>query len=156
MENWQLALVILAAVFVGALIPLLIMIAIAFYRAGRAIAEIGARMTRTLTQVETISGRVETLSRGLKGGENDLADLLKSVGDLARGVERNMKIINVISTIMASVGPAVAAFVKTRFPAENTGTPPTPDAVAVPDNGTPPPPSDVPAETTPDTDQGRK
>ena len=156
MENWQLTLVILGSVFLGGLIPLLIMTAIAFYRAGRAIAEVGARLAPTLTQVETISDRVEVLSRGFKGGETDIADLLKSVGDLARGLEQNMKIINVISTILASVGPAAAAYIKTRFPAENTGKPPTPDAVAVPGNVTPPTPSDVPPETTPDADQGRK
>ena len=143
MENWQLTLVILASVFVGALIPMLIMIAIAFYRAGREIAEIGARLTRTLTQLETISDRVEMLSRGFKGGETNIADLLTSVGDLARGLERNMKIINIFSAIMASVGPAIAAFLKTRFPAEETGKPLTPDVIAVPENGPPPPPSDV-------------
>jgi len=141
MENWQLTLVILASVFVGALIPLFIMIAIAFYRAGREMAEIGARLTRTLTQVETVSDRVEVLSRGFKGGETNIADLLTSVGDLARGLERNMKIINIFSAIMASVGPAIAAYVKTRFPAEETGKSLTPDVTAVPGNGSPPSPS---------------
>jgi len=150
MENWQLTLVILASVLVGALIPMLIMMAIAFYRAGREIAEIGARLTRTLTQVETISDRVEMLSRGFKGGETNIADLLTSVGDLARGLERNMKIINIFSTILASVGPAIAAFVKTRFPAEETGKPPTPDVIAVPENGPPPSLSAESPETTVD------
>jgi len=144
MENWQLTLVILASVFVGALIPLLIMIAIAFHRAGREIAEIGARLTRTLTQFETISDRVEMLSRGFKGGETNIADLLTSVGDLARGLERNMKIINIFSAIMASIGPAIAAFVKTRFPVEETGKPITP----APENGPPPSPSAVSPGTT--------
>ena len=138
MENWQLTLIILASVFVGALIPLLIMITIAFYRAGREIAEIGARLTQTVTQFEIVSDRVEVLSRGFKGGETNIADLLTSVGNLARGLERNMKIINIFSAIMASVGPAVAALVKTRFPEEETGKPLAPDVVAVPEDGPPP------------------
>jgi len=150
MENWQLTLVILASVFVGALIPLFIMIAIAFYRAGREIAEIGARLKRTLTQVEIISDRVEILSRGFKGGETNIADLLASVGHLAHGLERNTKIINIVSTIMASVGTAIAAFVKTQYPAEETGKPLTPDVAAVPENGPPPSPSAVSPETTQD------
>ena len=144
MENWQLTLVILASVFVGALIPLLIMGAVALYRASRAIAEIAAQLKRTLTQVEVISDRVEVLTRGFKDGEANIADLLTSVGDLARGLERNMKIINIFSAIMASVGPAIAAFLKTRFPVEETGKPPTP----APENGPPPSPSAVSPGTT--------
>ncbi|RJO66291.1 MAG: hypothetical protein C4523_13025 [Myxococcales bacterium] len=138
MENWQLTLVILASVFVGALIPLLIMIAITFYRTGREIVEVSARLRRTLTQVETVSDRLEVLSRGFKGGEKDIADLMASLGTLARGLEQNMKIINIFSAIMAAVGPVVAAFIKTRFPAEETGRPPEPDAATAPENGPPP------------------
>jgi hypothetical protein len=115
MENWQLTVVILASVFVGVLIPALIMMAIAFYRAGREIADIGARLKRTLSQFEIITDRVEVLSRGLKGGEQDIADLLRSTGQLAHGLERNMRIINIFSTIVASAGVALATFAKTRF-----------------------------------------
>jgi hypothetical protein len=135
MENWQLTLVILVSVFVGALIPLLVMTTIAIYRAGREIAEIGTRLKRTLNQFEIISDRVEMLSRGFKGGETNIADFLTSVGNLANGLERNMKIINIFSTIIASVGTAIAAFLKTRFPKEETGNPLAPDGVEVPENG---------------------
>jgi hypothetical protein len=148
MENWQLTLVILASVLVGALIPLLVMVAIASYRAGREIAEIGARLKRTLTQVEIISDRVEILSRGFKGGETDIADLLTSVGHVARGLEQNMKFINIFSTIMASVGTAISAWVKTRLPVDETGMPLTPAVTKVPENGSSPSPSAVsPGET---------
>jgi len=150
MENWQLTLVILASVFVGALIPLLVMLAIALYRVGREIAEIGARLRRTLTQVETVSDRIEVLSRGFKGGETNIADLLTSVGTLARGLERNMKIIGVFSAIMASLGPVIAAFVKSWFPGEETEKPPTPDVAAVPESGPPPSPSAVSPEANMD------
>jgi len=150
MENWQLTIIILASVCVGALIPLFIMIAIAFYRAGREIAEIGARLTRTLTQVEIVSDRFEVLSRGFKGGETDIADLLTSVGRVARALEQNMKFINIFSTIMASVGTAVSAFVKTRSPAEETGKPFTPDVIKVPENEPFPSPFAVSPDATRD------
>ncbi|MDD5224851.1 MAG: hypothetical protein PHE84_12775 [bacterium] len=148
MDNGQLTLVILASVFVGALIPLLIMIAIAFYRAGKKMAEIGAQLTRILARFETISDRVEVLSRGFQGGETSIADLLASIGNLARGLERNMKIINIFSTIMASVGTAIAAFIKTRSPGEETGKAPGPEVNAVPENGPPPSPSAASPEAT--------
>ncbi len=115
MENWQLILVILASVLVGVSIPLIIMMTIAFYRLGREIAEIGARLRRTLTKCEIISERVEIVSRGLKGGENNIADLLATAGNLAHGIDRNMRVINIFSTISTSIGMAIAAFVKKRW-----------------------------------------
>jgi hypothetical protein len=148
MENWQLTLVILASVFFGALIPLFVMITMAFYRAGREIAEIGAQMKRTMTRVEMISDRVEILSRGFEGGEKDIAALLTSAGRIARGLEQNMKFVNIFSTIMASVATAVSALVKTRVPGEETGKPITPATIKVPENGTSPSPSAVSSEVT--------
>ncbi|OGQ81015.1 MAG: hypothetical protein A2289_14330 [Deltaproteobacteria bacterium RIFOXYA12_FULL_58_15] len=127
MENWQLTLVILTSVFVGALIPLFIMAAVALYRASRAITEISSHLKGTLTQVEVISDRVEVLTRGLKGGEADIADLLSSVGQIARSLEHNMKIVNVVSTIIASIGTAIAAHMGTRPPVDETGRAPSPD-----------------------------
>lgn len=127
MENWQLTLVILASVFVGALIPMLIILASAVYRAGREVGEIGAQLRRTLTKVETISGRVEVLSRGFVGGEKNIADLLDSVGALSRSLERNMKIINVLSTIMTSAGSAAAAYMQTKLTQQDTPDPFTSD-----------------------------
>jgi len=137
MENWQLTLVILASVFVGALIPLLVKMGITFHRAGNEIAEIGAQMKRTMVHVEVISERVEVLSRGFKGGETDIADLLKTVGHVAQGLERNMKTVNMLSAIMTTVGSAVGAFVKARSPAEEAGNPAIPESIGVPGNGAP-------------------
>ena len=138
MENWQLTLIILASVLVGAMLPLLIMLASAAYRVGREVAEIGARLKRTLTQVEVISDRVEVLSRGLKGGEQTIAEVLAAVSHLASGLEHNLKTINLVSTIVASVGTAVATFVSARYPREAPATPGEAAGAAIPDNGTPP------------------
>lgn len=113
MENWQLTVVILVSVLVGALIPLLIMVAAAVHRAGKEIAEIGVRLRGTLTQVESIAERVDVLSRGFEGGETKIADLLTSVGHLAKSLEQNMKAVNVIAAVAASVGAGIGAFVKT-------------------------------------------
>lgn len=116
MESWQLTLVILASVFVGAVIPILMLTAVALHRTGRTIAAVGQQLTGTLAQLAIISNRVEALSRGLEGGDTILADLMKSVGKLARGLERNMQIVNIASAVVASVGPTVAAYFKARCP----------------------------------------
>ena len=147
MENWQLTLVILASVFVGALIPLLVMGAITLYRAGRAIGEIGGQLKRTLVQVEVISERVEVLTRGFKGGEASIADLLTSVGHLANGLESNMKTINTISTIIASIGTAIAAMMSARSPVDATNQPPLSETADGSESSPPPSPSSAPPET---------
>jgi uncharacterized protein YoxC len=113
MENWQLTVVILGSVAVGALIPLLIVLTTAIHRVGREIGEVGAQLRRTLTQVESIAQRVEVLSRGLEGGETKVAELLTSVGHLANGLEQNMEAVNVIAAVGASLGAGLAAFAKT-------------------------------------------
>lgn len=127
MENWQLTLIVLASVFVGALIPLLIMTAMAVYRAGRALAEIGVQLKRTLSKLETVSDRVEVLSRGFEGKETNIADLLTTVGNLSRSIDRNMKIIDMFSAIAASVGMLISSLAKTRNPVKETENNHTPD-----------------------------
>lgn len=118
MENWQLILVILSAVLVGALIPVLIMIARVLSRAGKEISEVGERLVKLLTQMEVISDRAEVLSRGFIDGEKDIASLLKSAGNLSRGIEQNMKIVTALSTFLTSVGAVFAAFVKSKVASE--------------------------------------
>ena len=142
MENWQLALVILTAVFIGALIPVFIVLALTIYRAGREIAEVGRQLRPTLAQVQLISDRVELLSRGLDGGEKNIAALLAATGKVADGLERNMRLFNISSAVVASVAPAVAAFLKTmsqpnepdnrdadRSAASSSEAQPTPSAI---------------------------
>lgn len=127
MQTWQLTLIILAAVVAGAAIPLLFLLASAVLRAGREITALGAQLGHTLTQVDLISVRVEKFSRGLEGGETSVAEMLTAVGALSRSLDRNMKIINVLSTILASVGTAAAAYVQTRASAAPDAPPPAPE-----------------------------
>ena len=126
MANGQLTLIILASVLVGALLPVLVALALALFRAASGIAQVMPKMARTLTQIETIANRGEQLSRVFKDGEADIADLLTAVGKLARGIERNLRVVNVVSGIAAAIGPAIAAFVGARaapeVPAEPHGS----------------------------------
>ena len=112
MENWQVALIVLSSVVVGALIPALVMLSVVLYRAAREIATVGRLLGPTLLKVQAISARIETVSRGLDGGEKTIAECLSVAGDLSRSMERNMKLINVASAVLAAAAPAVAAFIQ--------------------------------------------
>lgn len=122
MENWQLTLTILASILTGALLPLLIMASIAVHKASNEIGRIGERLERTLMQVETISERVEVLSRGIKG-ESGIGGLLSAGGNPGGSQDRNTQIINAVSTVVASVVPLIAAFVKSRANVEKPENP---------------------------------
>lgn len=114
MENWQLALVVLAAVLVGALLPALILVSLAMQRAAREVTAIGAQLQRSLAQVEVVAARVEVVSRGLAGGEQSLSAMVAAVGQVAHGLEQNMRLVNGVSAVMAAVGPAISAYFKAR------------------------------------------
>jgi len=113
MGNWQLIGVVLASVLVGAFIPLFIIQGIVLYRVSREIVDLGKRLKPSLNQIQIISDRLEALSRGFDGGAQSIAELLAAMGSLARGLERNMNIINISSAVMAAAGPAIAAFIRT-------------------------------------------
>lgn len=119
MENWQVALLVLASVLVGALIPACVMLSVVLFRAGREIAGMGRALAPALVRIEAISERVDNLTRGLEGGEKSISELLAVVGELARGLERNMKMINVATTVLAAAVPAVAAFVQAMRAADD-------------------------------------
>jgi hypothetical protein len=133
MEHWQLAVILLAAVLVGALIPACIALAMGLSKAGKEITELGKQLKPTLGQLQLISARVERLSRGFDGGEKNIAEMLGTVGDLSHVVQRNMKLFHLSSTVVAAMGPAIAAFIATMTqPAEAEEQPPN-DQSADPD-----------------------
>ena len=111
MENWQLTLIVLGAVIVGASIPVFIMLWLALFRASREMAEFGRQLAPTLAQIQTISTRVEIVSRGLEGGETRIAEFLAAIGALTGGLERNMKLLNFSTAMVAAAGPVLASLV---------------------------------------------
>jgi hypothetical protein len=144
MENWQLTLVILASVTIGALVPVVIMAAVAIYRVGTEIAAVGAHLRQTLTQVDAIAGRVEVLSRGLKGGETDVAAMVASLGHLAHGIERNLSLINIFSTIAASIVPMIVSLIRPTAEPEADASPIRVDTSGIPSDLTQPHPGRTP------------
>ena len=113
METWQLAVVILCAVLVGALLPALVALTAALRRVTDQAVRLAQAAEPTLQHAARIAERTERLSRGLEGGEKNVAALLAAMGELARSMERNAKVLNVASALAIALGPAAAAFVKT-------------------------------------------
>ncbi len=114
MESWQVSLLIIFSMLVGALIPIMVMIFLTLWRAYKRLSLLVERLGPTIEQVQIIAQRVEVMSRGLEGQERNVADVVEVSGELARRVERYMSLVSVASTVMAAVVPAVTAFIRAR------------------------------------------
>ena len=98
MQNWQMAVVVLVAVGVGAALPALMQLWITLRTARSFLTTSGQRLDSALEQMTTAAARV-----------SDLAESMQAVSDKVR----------VAAAIGAAVGPAVAAAVRAfRAPAD--------------------------------------
>ncbi len=110
MEQWQLAVVILAAVMVGALVPVIAMFGLTLASVRRQIDATGARVAHTLDHVEHITQRVDTITTGLEGSEEHVRSLNETIGEAAKMMESLRSLMQVGSSVGASLGPAVQGF----------------------------------------------
>jgi len=109
MAHWQLTLIILASILVGALIPLLISLATTLAAVRRQLESTGQRLDATLDQAQETLARVNRLSRGLDGGERQLEGLKNMVGDLTETLGKVNGLVKMGLAVGAAVGPAIAA-----------------------------------------------
>jgi hypothetical protein len=110
MAGWQVALLVIAAVFVGIWIPVSLQL-FATLRAGKKFLEtMGSRAEQTLGEVSTA---VVALN-----------ETIAEVGEVAHAVAQIKDSIRVMSSIGAAVVPAVVALVRAlREPRAETGDP---------------------------------
>jgi uncharacterized protein YoxC len=114
MAPWQLTLIILASILVGAIIPLLVSVAFTLQAVRRQLDSTGRRLDATLDEAQETLARVNRISRGLDGGERQLEGLKYMVGDLTDTLGKINGLVKLALTVGAAVGPALAA-VATRL-----------------------------------------
>lgn len=112
MPNWQLAVLLLTAVFVGALLPVMFQLAATLRDARQRIRATGERVDRALDQSQESIRRVNELLRGAEGREHRISELLDSVGELAEVVHSVANATRTASVIGAAAGPAIASAVQ--------------------------------------------
>ena len=113
MANWQVVLVVLAAVLVGGLLPVLFQLRATLRQVARSIGTTGTRLDKTLDESLAAAERINRLVGGLDGGDKQLARLLTSIEQLAEVVDKVKSTVNVASAVGAAVVPAVSALVRT-------------------------------------------
>ena len=110
MQNWQIALLVISAIFVGMWIPVTLQLVATLRSGQRFVVTMGKRAEQTLTEVSTTMDAMN----------KTIAEL----GEVARAAAKLEDSVRIISSIGAAVGPAVVALVGSlRGPGAETKNP---------------------------------
>ncbi len=111
MESWGIALVVLAAVLVGAAIPVLVQLRATLRTMEKTLQQSGARLDQALGATTAAAGKIDALVVRLEEGGR-IEQLVDGVAAMSRMVNQLRDTLRVASAVGAAVGPAVAAAVR--------------------------------------------
>jgi predicted Holliday junction resolvase-like endonuclease len=111
MEGWQIALVVLAALLVGALLPLLVQL-YGTLHALRAVVEKSAKdMEAALVAIHRTADRIDRLGAALEK-DGKMAEIVDGAASAAHVLNQMRSTMQIAGTVSAAVVPAVAAAVR--------------------------------------------
>ncbi len=110
MESWRVALVVLAAVLVGATIPMVVQLRATLRTMERTLQGSGARLDEALRATTVAAGRIDALVVRLEEGGR-IEQLVDGVTAVTGMVNQLRDTVRIASALGAAVGPAVAAAV---------------------------------------------
>jgi hypothetical protein len=110
MESWGMALVVLAAVLVGAVIPVLVQLPATLRAVEKTLQQSGARLDDALGATTAAAGRIDALLARLEEGGR-IEQLADGAAAVSRMVCQLRDTVRVASAVGAALGPAVAAAV---------------------------------------------
>ena len=133
MEGWGIALVVLAAVLLGAAIPVLVQMRATLRAMEKALQRSGARLDEALGATTAAAGRIDGLVARLEEGGR-IEQLVDGIAAVSRMMSQLRDTVRVASAVGAAVGPAVAAAVH-AFREDREVATPTPLHAAEVDSG---------------------
>lgn len=130
MESWSVALVVLAAVLVGAAIPVVVQLRATLRTMDETLQRSGARLDEALRATTVAAGRIDAWVVRLEEGGR-IEQLVDGVTAVTGMVNQLRDTVRIASALGAAVGPAVAAAVR-AFREDRAGAAPAPlDATEV-------------------------
>jgi hypothetical protein len=111
MDGWQTALLVIAALLAGALLPAIVQLWLSLRALSAAADRISARAEEALAAVTATAQRLDRLSARLEQGRR-LDHLLDGIDSLSRTVVQLNDAVRVASAVGAAVGPAIGAAVR--------------------------------------------
>lgn len=110
MVAWQVAILVLIALFVGILIPVLLQARATLRNAGQLLAVAGERVPPMLEEAQGVMHRLNLVSEGLSGREERIGEIVEAAGEVAGTVARMKSSARIASTVGAAVAGAVKAY----------------------------------------------
>ena len=122
MQSWQMVVLVLLAVLVGAALPALLQLWVTLRTARSVLDTGGHRLDRALAEVTGTASRIGHVADELDGSVKRVEIFLTATSNLAGSLQVLSDRIRVASAIGAAVGPAVAAVLRGfRTPANGKG-----------------------------------
>ena len=136
MEGWQVALVVLAAVLVGALLPLIAQLYGTLHTL-RAVVEKNAKdIEAAVVAIHRTAERVDRLGSALEK-DGKLTEIVDGAANVAQMLNQMRGTMQIAGTVSAAVVPAVAAAVKAWKAAMDADPSPTAPAEPAPPESSP-------------------
>jgi len=109
MQGWQVVMVVLTAVLVGALLPVLFQI-FATLRAIRANVErLGPKVDKTLDEVQDATRRLNRTGASIEQGVDQVRSVVATAGEAARFFKQIRGSLRTAAAVGGAVGPAIVA-----------------------------------------------
>ncbi len=109
MEAWNVAVVILAAVLTGALLPVLFQLRATLHSAQAVLDGAAPKLTRALDEMALATGELRTVVAGLAQNRPQVQEFMEAVAGLTGTMNQLQSTVRTASAVGAAVGPAVAA-----------------------------------------------
>jgi ABC-type transporter Mla subunit MlaD len=110
MENWQLILVTVGALLVGALIPVLLQLRSTLRGIEVDLHETSGGLAPVLEDLRATTHRLRLVADGLEGRERDVGEAVHSAADLGRTLDRMRHTTQIATAVAAAVAAGIRAF----------------------------------------------
>lgn len=122
MESWQLALLVLVALLVGAFLPVLFQARATLRAAERHFNS--RKLGETLDDLHAAARGFRVLGQRLEGADKEIGEIIEAVRELGQVAAKVRGSMKVASAIGAAVGPAIAAAMRALQEDDDTRTSP--------------------------------
>jgi hypothetical protein len=110
MENWQVALIVVAAIYVGIRIPMMIQYQLTLRSVNKLIRDNEGDIRRTVIEVSRFTANMNLIGAKIEGAQ--VRELFAALGDLTEGIRRIRGTLRTASVVGAAVAPAVTAAIR--------------------------------------------
>jgi len=116
MQGYQIVIVILGAVLVGAMLPVLFQLYATLREVRSNIERLGPKVDRTLTEVQEVSQRLNRTGASVEQGVEQVKSVVSTAGEIGRLVQQIKGSVRTAAAVGGAVGPAIVAAIRAFGP----------------------------------------